>query len=369
MPTRFSKPKTHVSEREAELMRTWHKQGKSKADIMRLLHRCKPTVTLHLARKPAKVGPKPKITKQVYKKLCTALQTLQRKAKAKKEVTVSMVIAKAGVDVSERCALESFHKNEIFFRPLQTSPILSKDDIVARKAWAQKFKGRRANTWLTTPDAIIDNKHFPLFRDRAGRAEAARRQVRGAFRRRGREPRTWLVRNKPSQKFPVKGVQVTAAVVGGKIRMWRYVRGNWCGQEAAAMYGDLLKVMRRANPAKAARKHHCWTVLEDNDPAGYKASKGKAAKNLCNIKAESLPPRSPQLNALDYCLWHEINRRMVSQEQKMAVNRKESVAAFKARLRKVALSLPRSIVRKAVMDMRRRTLLLDEAEGALFVEQ
>ena len=40
---------------------------------------------MHLARKPAKVGPKPKITKQVYKKLCTALQTLQRKAKAKKD--------------------------------------------------------------------------------------------------------------------------------------------------------------------------------------------------------------------------------------------------------------------------------------------
>ena len=125
-------------------MRAWYNQGKSQTEIMRLLHRSITAVNLHLARKPAKVGPKPKITKHVYKKLCTALQTLQRKAKAQKEVTVSMVIAKAGVDVSERCALESFHKNEIFFRPLPTSPILSKDDIVARKAWAQKFKGRRA---------------------------------------------------------------------------------------------------------------------------------------------------------------------------------------------------------------------------------
>ena len=81
-----------------------------------------------------------------------------------------------------------------------------------------------------------------------------------------------------------------------------------------------------------------------------------------------LPRRSPDLNVLDYTLWHEINTRMRQQEANMGVNRKESVEAFKTRLRRVALTLPRGVVEKAVKDMRRRTQMLHSAKGGLFRE-
>ena len=134
------------------------------------------------------------------------------------------------------------------------------------------------------------------------------------------------------------------------------------------MYKDLTKVMRKAKPAKAARPNHRWVVLEDNDPAGYKSSLGKAAKKERKIESLDLPPRSPQLNVLDYSLWRAISVKMRSQEKSMAINRKESEAAFKSRLRKVALSLPSSVVTKAVKDMRRRAQLLHKAKGRLFKE-
>ena len=74
---------------------------------------------------------------------------LQRKAKARKEVTVAMITKHAKVEVSDRCALDAFHKDGTYFKPLPTSPILSKDDIAARKVWAEEYKGRTASTWFT----------------------------------------------------------------------------------------------------------------------------------------------------------------------------------------------------------------------------
>jgi len=268
----------------------------------------------------------------------------------------------------DRVVLDAFHAEDIYFRPLRERPVLTAADIQERKEWAERYRSRSAEQWLKNPDAIIDNKHFPLFRNRAGRAEAARRLVRGGYRARGDAPETWLVKQKSSQKFPVKGVQVTAAVVAGKIRMWRYVGASWCATEAVTMYKDLEKILNKVNPARAARPRHHWTILEDNDPAGYKSRAGRNAKSACKMTTLDLPPRSPDLNVLDYTLWHEINVRMRQQEANMGVNRKESAEAFKTRLRRVALTLPRSVVEKAVKDMRRRTQMLHVAKGGLFTE-
>jgi len=87
-----------------------------------------------------------------------------------------------------------------------------------------------------------------------------------------------LVRQKSSVKFPTKSVQVTAAVIKGKIRMWEYVEGMWNGDAAASMYTKLSSAMKRSHGTKRS-----YVVLEDNDPAGYKSGKGKPAKLDTNI--------------------------------------------------------------------------------------
>jgi len=150
-------------------------------------------------------------------------------------------------------------------------------------------------------------------------------------------------------KFPA--VQVTAAVVKGEIRMWKYVDGTWRDDDAAfAMYQDLGKVLKKAYP----NHHGRYVVLEDNDPIGYKCAKGMTAKAACNLRTDDLPKRSPDLNVLDHCLWHEINKRMREQERTFPRSKKEAMAELKERLRKTALRLPTSVVTKAVGDMKRR---------------
>ena len=81
---------------------------------------------------------------------------------------------------------------------------------------------------------------------------------------------------------------------------------------------------------------------------------------------DELPWRSPDLNVLDYALWHAINVRMRQTEASWPKGKKESVDEFKARLRKTALGLPTSLVKKCVGDMRRRCRLFANEQGGPF---
>ena len=172
------------------------------------------------------------------------------------------------------------------------------------------------------------------------------------------------MKTKSTMKPGAPGVMVAAAVIKSRIRMWHYIRGPWNGAAAADMYkGPLRAALKRAYPT--CRTH---TVLEDNDPTGYKSSQGKAAKRESNIVTDDLPKRSPDLNVLDYSLWHAINVRMRAQEASFPSGKRETQAEFLARLRKTALGLPQREVGKAVQDMRRRVALVLARNGKLFTE-
>ena len=100
---------------------------------------------------------------------------------------------------------------------------------------------------------------------------------------------------------------------------------------------------------------HCgikrsYTVLEDNDPTGYKSNEAKEAKRNHNIVALEFPRCSPDLNPMDHFLWDEVERRM----QTSTPTHVESISDFKARLRRVALGIPEAVIRKSVADLKKR---------------
>ena len=214
------------------------------------------------------------------------------------------------------------------------------------------------------PHAIIDNKNFQIYTTARGREYAARRGVRGVYRRRGDTPKKGTVKSKNELKFAAPCVQVTAAVIKGRIRMFSYVNGTWTGEEAAKMYkGALAKALRATFPEVARNPRKKFIVIEDNDPTGYKSRKGEAAKKASNIVTDDLPKRSPDLNVLDYRLWSEINRRMRRQEASFSSSRKETKDQYLSRLRNTAMALPQTYVTKSVMEMHRRVRAVRESEG------
>ena len=73
-------------------------------------------------------------------------------------------------------------------------------------------------------------------------------------------------------------------------------------------------------------------------------------------------------DSIDYSLRSQISTRMREAERKWPAGFKESREEYKARLRRTALGLPKSVGGKAVMAMKRRLQKLKAAEGMYFEE-
>ena len=179
---------------------------------------------------------------------------------------MEMILAKAGANMSARTARKGLRSQSVAFYKLKEKPLLQPGDIKERRKWADAHSCRSRAQWGKTPHAIIDNKPFQMSRCAAARDFVARRSLRGAYQTRGAVPMQWLV--KPSGginkvKFP--GVQVTAAVIKGKIRVWHYVDGKWNAKNAAHMYTNVLaKALKRAYPRRRLQRHSSASTVDHN---------------------------------------------------------------------------------------------------------
>ena len=84
------------------------------------------------------------------------------------------------------------------------------------------------------------------------------------------------------------------------------------------------------------------------------------------MRSEDLPRRSPDLNVLDYSLWHAITERMREEENQFPANRQDTKQQHSERWRATALGLPRAGVEGAVRNMHGRKVVA--ANGGLFLE-
>ena len=147
--------------------------------------------------------------------------------------------------------------------------------------------------------------------------------------------------------------------------MWHVTKGRWNGEAAAAMYnGPLRRTLEREYPDVRGP----WRILEDNDPSGYKSSKGMEAKTAAGIAALNLPKRSPDLNPLDFSFWAAVNNKMRSKEKKWPASKRESRQAYITRLRRTACSMPADYVEKIVGAMAGRVQQVLEFGGGFFPE-
>lgn len=252
--------------------------------------------------------------------------------------------------------------------PVATSRFfVSSLHVKDRHDFAKKYACKSSQWWRTHVHMHIDVKKFRVYLNGKARSAAAREGSRGVYRRRGEGLRAPYVKQDKSLKFNTgaRGVQVLAGVGQGRVLVWEYIDGrNWSGTVAAELYkGAVRRALQKAAPTRRS-----WRVLEDNDPTGFKSAKGEDAKRAAGINVFSIPKRSPQLNVCDYALWAEVNRRMRRQEQRWAAQRKETRAAYLARLRRTALRLPKTFIENSIGNMKVRCRRLSAARGRHFEE-
>lgn len=78
-------------------------------------------------------------------------------------------------------------------------------------------------------------------------------------------------------------------IIGGRIRIWHYLPKTWNYEAAVDEY---------KGPISAALRKHCgvkrrYNILDDNDPAGYRSSKGLQASKQLGHRSCDIPRLSP----------------------------------------------------------------------------
>ena len=359
-----------LSPEEVRLARAWYTcEGLSPSAIATRLRRDKSTMTRLLVKRQAvkTQGRPPALSPRQVDALVRKLEQLVEKADGKYQVTVKMLRRSARCKASERRILEALHGRNICFRRMREKPVLTPADVAERVAFAARYRHKPAKWWASHVHMSIDVKLFQVFLHGAARDQAAKQTVKGVFRAPGQGLHGPYL--KPSRRLKqntgAKAVRVLAGVGQDRVLVWEYLPQNvWNGDMARRMYtGPIRSALQHACPGRTT-----YNVLEDNDPSGFKSSKGIEGKKTARIHCFDIPKRSPSLNVCDFALWDEVNRRMRAAERGWGPRKTESRPQYLARLRRTALGLPSSFIQKSVEDMRRRCQRLHAAAGTHFEE-
>ena len=311
-------------------------------------------------------GPKPKLQKRDVDRLVATLNRLVRVARGRYEDTLRMLKERTNVKLDDKVVRKALHARKIRFRKMRTKPLLTKVDRKERFAFARKYRVKSRQWWLNSIHLHIDLKNFQVYTHARARDYAAMREVRGAYRAPGQGlDEAYVVLPKDLRYNPgARSCRIAAGVGGGRVLVWHDVGKVWSGAAAAELYeGPIHQALARQWPTRRE-----WTVLEDNDPTGFKSRKGEIAKQRSHIKIFTIPRRSPDLNVCDYALWKQINRTMRRQEKTFPRTKRETRVAYIARLRKAAMGLKKAFVDSAIGNMHERCQRLYAAKGGHFQE-
>jgi hypothetical protein len=206
-------------------------------------------------------------------------------------------------------------------------------------------------------DLIIDNKRWDAPTTARGRKYIRQQKTRWHLRTPQEGLKNGFTRPNPKRHRTNPGgvLHVCAGISHGRVVLWEYLDKRWCGESAAKLYsGPIKKVLHK----KCGQKKK-YRIMEDNDPAGYKSSKGQAAKEALGIVPIEYPKYSPDLMPQDFFLWRNIEDRMA----KTAPTGNETVKAFKKRLRLTALRTSPTLIKRALDSIPKRAHAVWKAKG------
>lgn len=282
-----------------------------------------------------------------------------KKVKGTRQVRWDDIKKHSRVPKAHRCTMyRAFQREglEVKLRRSREKPQRTDEKKEERKLLCGRMRRWPESRYTDDIDMITDCKMWPVATTPHARDYLLKQKVYGQL----RTPQEGLLptMTKPNVKRhrinPGGGLHVCAGISGGRVVVWEYYT-RWNGAKAAEMYsGPILKALKKHRGVKAS-----YLLAEDNDPTGYKSGKGMAAKQEAGIRTVPWPRYSPDLNPLDFTLWQNISRRMDA----CAPTGRETVGAYKIRLRRMALRTPKSQILSAVRAMKKRAHAIWEADG------
>ena len=307
-------------------------------------------------------GVKRKLTRKQVLKLDGVRKRLLKQADSEDKVTWTHVLRKGrlAMKVTERTLAKNFQDEglDVKWRPARDSQDLTADDKKERKLICGKWRFLPNDYFPKKVDAIMDMKKFAVPTHNRAFRFVKKRRVKGHIRTRGEGSASYC--RKPNTRKnkvnPGGSVNICAAIMNGRLHLWHDVGKKWNAEVAASLYrGPLLKALKKYRGIKDR-----YVVVEDNDPTGYKSKKAITAKEEVGISTVEWPRYSPDLNPLDFHVWHQIEEAVISK-----LKGPISVKAFAARLARAAKALPRKQILDAVSEMKSRAKAIFHAKGGL----
>ena len=292
--------------------------------------------------------------------LDTARKRLLKKADGEYEVHWDDIIAAARTPAIHRTTAAR-RMNEagydIKWRTPRLKPSRTEAVDAERMRICGNLKKKRASWWTDTVDAYIDCKDWPIPRSIRGRVHLNRRKVRKHLRKKSEGLKRGFTKTDQRKHRMNLGsnAKLCAAIIGDRVRVWHYLPKTWSSAEAVKLYKNILAPALKRHRGSKRR----YTILEDNDPTGWKSTAARAAKASLKITPLEIPAYSPDMNPCDFALWDEVERRMAEQQTPDG----ETPDGFKARLRRTAKGIPKATVLKMVLAMKRRTQSIYENQG------
>ena len=283
---------------------------------------------------------------------------LVTKAECEREITWGEVVRKARVPNVDRTTAAKHMKRKFGVQAMRPRGKLTRNDIdeAERKRICNKLRKLPRGYWTSGVHLTMDNKRWPVPLSIRGKKYLRQTKVRFVLRsKRQGLKKGYTKPDKRKHRTNLGGVNLVAGIIKGKVRIWHYFDGRWTAEKAADVYKNVVApALVRAHGRKRR-----YTIVEDNDPTGYKSTAGKRAKADLNIAPIEYPTYSPDMNVCDYALWDEVERRMSEQ----AAPKRETREQFKARLRRTALGIPKNVVLNMLGSMVHRTQSIYENDG------
>ena len=232
-------------------------------------------------------GPKVKLTPVQVRRLNAARKDLIHKAAAEGEVHIADVMAKAKINhVSIATVSKHFKKLGVSWKAPREAPLRMKPDEEECVHICSRRK-RFPNDYFTDKvDGMWDNKKFDVALHPRGKRYLKMKKVRGHLRTRAEGVARHFTKPKSTKNRvnPGTSVNVCAGIINCRVRVWEYLPERWCADAAVKLYeGPIIAALRKHRGTSAP-----YTVLEDNDPSGYKANAAKDAKLFPSSHSSSL---------------------------------------------------------------------------------
>ena len=233
---------------------------------------------------------------------------------------------------------------------------------IARTAGEEEQREKHGKRWEKYPEAwwsneihgYIDNKKFVARLTLEQKKRARQEKITYHLRTPGEGGKADYIVPRGHQLSGLKSFEITACVAKDQIIFWRLVPGSWNGAQAADMYKDLKKALVEKWGDRSS-----FRIVEDGDRKGFQSGAGKDMKKALKLNSWTLPPRTPQWMPLDFSVWSEVETRVLEKK----VCGKETLQQYQARVRNVALRLPKDFIQNCLAAMRKRIKATVAAKG------